>query len=117
VSLVGPQRDDVTVRLASDSAPTALDARAFASQGDQRTAALALKLAEADLLCSSLGEHPVVLLDDVFSELDPTRRKWLAGAVRRLGQVVLSSAEPGAVDASGADLVLEVESGRLRIDG
>ncbi|HEX2234977.1 MAG TPA: DNA replication/repair protein RecF, partial [Actinomycetota bacterium] len=93
VSLVGPQRDDVVVGVGEDGR---LDARAFASQGDQRTAALALKLAEYDLLCDALGEAPVVLLDDVLSELDPARRAWLVGAVEELGQVLVSSAEAGA---------------------
>jgi DNA replication and repair protein RecF len=113
VSLVGPQRDDVSVTLATGDGPL-LDARTYASQGDQRTAALALKLAESDLLAEQLAERPILLLDDVFSELDPARRAWLANAVRDLGQVVLSSAEPGAAEAAGADLVLEVEAGRIR---
>ncbi|MFN2490709.1 MAG: DNA replication/repair protein RecF [Actinomycetota bacterium] len=119
VSLVGPQRDDVAVRLSShgNDAGSLLEARSFASQGDQRTAALALKLAESDLITATLGQRPVLLLDDVFSELDPARRSWLAGAVRGLGQVLLSSAEPGAVDAAGADLVVEVEAGRLSAHG
>jgi DNA replication and repair protein RecF len=114
VSLAGPQRDDVIVGLAAESG-RCMDARAFASQGDQRTAALALKLAESDLLTEALGERPILLLDDVFSELDPSRRSWLAGAVKGLGQVVLSSAEPGAIDASRADRVVEVEAGRARV--
>jgi DNA replication and repair protein RecF len=119
VSLAGPQRDDVGVHLGPSGAAGGglLEARSFASQGDQRTAALALKLAESDLLASALGARPILLLDDVFSELDPSRRSWLAGAVRDLGQVVLSSAEPGAVTAAGADLVLEVEAGRLSARG
>jgi DNA replication and repair protein RecF len=112
MSLVGPQRDDVVVSLAPGEGP-ALDARTYASQGDQRTAALALKLAESDLLAECHGERPILLLDDVFSELDPARRGWLSDAVRGLGQVVLSSAEPGAVESAGADLVLGVDGGRV----
>jgi DNA replication and repair protein RecF len=114
LSLAGPQRDDVTVLLGARAADGFMDARAFASQGDQRTAALALKLAESDLLAESLSEAPIVLLDDVFSELDPTRRAWLADAVRGLGQVVLSSAEPDAAAIAGADRVLEVDRGHIR---
>jgi DNA replication and repair protein RecF len=118
ISLVGPHRDDVGVRLRSGTgtAPV-LDARTYASQGDQRTAALAVKLAESDLLADALGEHPILLLDDVFSELDPSRRGWLSDAVRgREQQVVLSSAEPGAPAAARAELVIEVEQGRIAID-
>jgi DNA replication and repair protein RecF len=119
VSLVGPHRDDVGIRLrSSTSAAPVLDARTYASQGDQRTAALALKLAESDLLADALGEHPILLLDDVFSELDPSRRAWLSDAVRGHGQqVVLSSAEPDAANAARADLLVEVTGGRIEARG
>lgn len=115
MSLVGPQRDDVVIRVASDGSATGLlDARAFASQGEQRTSALALKLGEFDLLAEALGEQPILLLDDVFSELDPNRRAWLSEAVRAAGQAVLTSAEPGAIEAAGSGKVIEVVSGELR---
>lgn len=107
VSLVGPQRDDVTVLLGG------VDARVFASQGDQRTCALALKLAEHDLLSDALGEEPVLLLDDVFSELDPSRRGWLADAVRSIGQTLVSTAEPVALDALSPGATFSVTSGTV----
>ncbi|MDQ4124276.1 MAG: DNA replication and repair protein RecF, partial [Actinomycetota bacterium] len=105
VGLVGPQRDDVSVILGG------VDARVFASQGDQRTCALALKLAEHDLLSDALGEEPVLLLDDVFSELDPSRRAWLADAVRSIGQTLVSTAEPVALDALSPGATFAVASG------
>lgn len=116
-SLVGPQRDDVSVRISPGSVAegTYLDVRTHASQGDQRTTALALKLAEQDLLTTELGEPPILLLDDVFSELDPQRRSWLRKAVAEAGQTLVSTAEledPGSVDA---DRVLSVEAGRVEI--
>ncbi|MDQ3618638.1 MAG: DNA replication/repair protein RecF [Actinomycetota bacterium] len=115
MSLVGPQRDDVVIQLASEGSDAGLlDARLFASQGEQRTSALALKLGEFDLLAEVLGERPILLLDDVFSELDPSRRAWLSDAVRAAGQAVLTSAEPGAIEAAGSGKVIEVVSGRLR---
>ncbi|MGH2733954.1 MAG: DNA replication/repair protein RecF [Actinomycetota bacterium] len=119
LSLVGPQRDDVSVllRAGGGSGASMLEARVYASQGDQRTVALALKLAEHDLLAETLGEEPVLLLDDVFSELDPQRRGWLADAVRSMGQTILSSAEPGVADATRADLVVSVSEGRLESIG
>lgn len=114
MSLIGPQRDDVVVNLSSAGyAQSLLDARAYASQGDQRTCALALKLGEHDLLTDALGDHPILLLDDVFSELDPARRAWLADAIRGIGQSVVSSAEPGAVEAADAARVIRVEGGRV----
>lgn len=115
MSLVGPQRDDVVIQLASEGSEAGLlDARSFASQGEQRTSALALKLGEFDLLAEVLGEQPILLLDDVFSELDPSRRTWLSDAVRAAGQAVLTSAEPGAIEAAGSGNVIEVVSGQLR---
>ncbi|HYI46342.1 MAG TPA: DNA replication and repair protein RecF [Actinomycetota bacterium] len=113
LSLAGPQRDDVSVQIpADDGSGVWLDARTFASQGDQRTAALALKLAEHDLLTDALGQHPILLLDDVFSELDPHRKTWLAEAVREMGQTLLSSAEPPTGELR-ADRVLQVARGRV----
>jgi DNA replication and repair protein RecF len=117
VSLVGPQRDDVTVLLASGGTPGAelQDARVYASQGDQRTCALALKLGEHDLLSDALGEQPILLLDDVFSELDPSRRAWLADAVRSIGQTLVSTAEPEGVEALSPDKVVEVAGGKVSV--
>jgi DNA replication and repair protein RecF len=107
VGLVGPQRDDVAVLLGG------VDARVFASQGDQRTCALALKLAEHDLLTDALGEEPILLLDDVFSELDPSRRGWLANAVGSIGQTVVSTAEPEGAETFGASATFAVTAGRV----
>ena len=114
MSLVGPQRDDLSVKLASGASGQVLEARTFASQGDQRTAALALKLAEHDLLSETLDEEPILLLDDVFSELDPKRRGWLGSAVRGMSQTLITSAEAGPEDIAGADLVIEVAEGKLK---
>ena len=112
-SLAGPQRDDVSVSLPSTiEGIESLDARGFASQGDQRTAALALKLAEHDLLSNDLGQQPILLLDDVFSELDVDRRAWLADAVRGMGQTLLSSTERPTSDLS-VDNVLEISGGKV----
>ena len=113
MSLVGPQRDDVIVKLSSGASDQVLEARTFASQGDQRTAALALKLAEHDLLSETLDEQPILLLDDVFSELDPKRRVWLGAAVKGMSQTLITSAEAGPEDIAGAEHVIEVSEGKL----
>ena len=70
-STVGPHRDDLTLLLSG------MDVRVYGSQGQQRTAALSLKLAELDIMHREIGEWPVLLLDDVMSELDPGRRRHL----------------------------------------
>src|SRR5918996_828831 len=117
MSLVGPQRDDVAVLLASGSGDgSLLDARTYASQGDQRTCALALRLAGDDLLTDVLGEQPGLLLDDVLSELDPARRAWLLDSVRGEGQTIVSSAEPAEAASQGGlgvAQVIEVKTGRV----
>lgn len=73
---LGPHRDDLAINVSGK------DIRTYGSQGQQRTAVLALKLAEFDVLKETLGESPVLLLDDVFSELDNTRSKLLFEKVR-----------------------------------
>jgi DNA replication and repair protein RecF len=91
---VGPHRDDVLVLL------DGRDARAYGSQGQQRTAVVSLKLAEADVIETRTGEPPLLLLDDVLSELDTERRAALMERVGAGGQVVVTSAEVGPFPAS-----------------
>jgi DNA replication and repair protein RecF len=86
---VGPHRDDLTVLIGGT------DARSFASQGQQRTAVVSLKLAESDLIEKRTGERPILLLDDVLSELDPARREELLARVGEGGQVIVTSVEAG----------------------
>ena len=90
-TLVGPHRDDLSITLRGRSAS------AYASRAQQRSVALALRLAEADLLRQRSGEPPVLLLDDVFSELDPQRRTATALALRKAEQVILTTADPESV--------------------
>ena len=86
---IGPHRDDL--RLLLDGR----DARAYGSQGQQRTAVVSLKLAEAALVARRTGERPVLLLDDVLSELDGERRAALLRQVAGEGQVIITSVEAG----------------------
>ena len=81
----------------SPSATAALSLRSYGSQGQQRTALLALLFAERDLLADRRGTPPLVLLDDVMSELDEARRERLAERLRDGGQAVLTATEPGHV--------------------
>ena len=95
VSLVGPQRDDLRAELAGRDVAT------HASRGQQRTIILAMKLAETDLLGSD-GPRPIVLLDDVFSELDPDRATRLASLLVDRGQVIVTTADRAALDSAVA---------------
>ncbi|MBQ4517259.1 MAG: DNA replication/repair protein RecF [Clostridia bacterium] len=74
-TLYGPHREDFEIFINDKVAKT------FGSQGQQRSAVLSLKLAQADLLFEEYGEYPVLLLDDIMSELDQTRRAYLAGKI------------------------------------
>lgn len=88
-STVGPHRDDFEVTVNGASA------RLYASQGQQRSAVLALKLAEAQALCTVTGEAPVILLDDVLSELDEGRQDYLLNHLNGM-QVMITCCEPSA---------------------
>lgn len=111
VSLVGPQRDDLRADLAGR------DVAVHASRGQQRTIILALKLAETDLLGAD-GPRPIVLLDDVFSELDPDRSARLSGLLAGRGQVIVTTADPGTLQAArdGRAAVWRIRDGVLEPD-
>ena len=93
VTLSGPHRDDLSMQIGGEPAA------AFASRGQQRTAALALRLAEARLLLDRTGERPLLLLDDVLSELDESRRASVLAAIDA-DQVLITSPDPDRFSAS-----------------
>ena len=91
----GPHKDDIKISV------NGVDLRAFGSQGQQRTAALAMKLAEMKLLESAIGTSPVLLLDDVFSELDAVRRKKLLSALDGFQSIITATDK---ADFDGVDI-------------
>jgi DNA replication and repair protein RecF len=96
---LGPHLDDLGV-LSQDR-----DLRAFGSQGEQRLAVLALLLGEAEVLEERRGTRPLLLLDDVLSELDPDRRRILADRLRASGQALVTSASRSALPGEAAQTV------------
>jgi DNA replication and repair protein RecF len=112
---VGPHADDLEIRIGEHAA------RSYASQGQQRALVLAWKIAEIENLHQALGFLPLLLLDDVSSELDPERNSFLMSYVSRSGaQVFLTTTTQSLVaNAAGADaLWCEMKSGRLTpLDG
>lgn len=103
---VGPHREDLSIRIGGE------DARTFGSQGQQRSAALALKLAEARQIAKITGSEPVMLLDDVLSELDGGRRDFLLSRIEGR-QVILTSCDAASFHQTpGA--IWEMEAGCLR---
>ena len=106
VCLVGPHRDDLELRIGD------LPARGYASHGESWSMALALRLSAFDALRGG-GEDPVLLLDDVFAELDTGRRERLAGLVAGAEQVLVTAAVPADVPAALHGARFEVGGGRV----
>lgn len=104
-TLYGPHRDDIDIFISS------LDAKAFASQGQQRSAVLALKLAQAELITTETGEKPVLLLDDIMSELDLSRRKYLTEKISS-GQVILTCTDAEALGGYKNAKKIHISGGR-----
>jgi DNA replication and repair protein RecF len=108
----GPHRDEVQLLLGGAAL------RSYGSQGQQRAALLALLFAERELLAELRGRPPVMLLDDVMSELDAERRELLAALLRSGGQAVITTADtdhvPGAGEAGTA--LVEVAAGQLALE-
>jgi DNA replication and repair protein RecF len=89
VSLVGPHRDDFAFVV------DGVDLNTYGSRGQQRLAVLALKLAEGKFMHAQTGERPILLLDDILSELDPTRRGFVLEQAGREGQTVITTTDLG----------------------
>ena len=107
--LSGAHKDDLEIDIGG--AP----ARKFASQGQARTASVSIKLAERDIHFDDRGEYPVLLLDDVLSELDSKRQDFILGKITN-GQVFITCCDDSAAPAALGGSVLRVESGKLRAE-
>jgi DNA replication and repair protein RecF len=108
VTGAGPHLDDVRIRSGER------DLRAYGSQGEQRLAVLSLLLAEAEVIVDRSGVPPLVLLDDVLSELDAGRRRILAERIGRAGQAVVTATGAEALPLEPSQL-LEVTPGTVRV--
>ncbi|HAX76427.1 MAG TPA: DNA replication/repair protein RecF, partial [Cyanobacteria bacterium UBA11372] len=108
-TLVGPHRDEVEFTI--NQTP----ARAYGSQGQQRTLVLALKLAELKLIEEVVGEPPLLLLDDVLAELDPNRQNQLLDAIQERFQTLITTTHLSAFDRSwlNSSQILWVQAGHL----
>lgn len=108
---IGPHRDDISIFIDNK------EAKVFGSQGQQRTIVLSLKLAEVELIKQEKGYYPVVLLDDVFSELDDERRSILINYLRKMQTFITAT---DAVEISGytniENTIFNIENGQLSIE-
>ena len=102
--LTGPHKDDFSVSL------NEIDLKAYGSQGQTRTAAISLKLAQRELMGREWGEEPVLLLDDVLSELDPGRQDFVLNQIVS-GQVFITCCEPGRFTKLGK--TIEIRKGNV----
>ncbi len=105
--LTGIHKDDLEIRINGNNA------RSFASQGQTRTAALSMKLAEREIFLDETGEYPILLLDDVLSELDPRRQEFVLNRIGG-GQTLITCCEDDGISSRTGGRVLHVEKGRIR---
>lgn len=91
-SLFGPHRDDLSFKV------NGMDAQTFGSQGQQRTTALSIKLAEIELMHQEVGEYPILLLDDVLSELDDSRQTHLLSTIQHKVQTFVTTTSVEGID-------------------
>jgi len=105
---VGPNKDDMKIFIND------IDVRMYGSQGQQRTASISLKLSEIELIKQEVGDYPVLILDDVFSELDQTRQKMLVEKLENI-QMFVTSADPLHKDILDIEdySIFSIENGRL----
>ena len=103
--LTGPHKDDFEVSLSG------INLKSYGSQGQTRTAAISLKLAQRELMGRESGEEPVLLLDDVLSELDPGRQDFVLNQIVS-GQVFITCCEPGRFTKLGK--TIEIAKGKIR---
>lgn len=109
MSVIGPHRDDLFLSLERD-----MELRTYGSQGQQRTAALSLKMAMVDLIGQVTGNMPILLLDDVLSEFDDSRKQSLLNMLTHSTQTMVTTADMGSIKLFGEDKDLfHVEDGQI----
>ena len=105
--LTGAHKDDLEISI------NGKNARMFASQGQTRTAALSVKLAEREIFLAETGEYPVLLLDDVLSELDEKRQSFVLNRIGG-GQTLITCCEDINISSRTGGKIFLVSGGRIR---
>ncbi len=105
-TLYGPHRDDLDIYTEGK------DIKTYGSQGQHRSAVLALKLAQADMIYEDMGEYPVLLLDDIMSELDSIRRAYLVGKIKNK-QVIITCTDADEVGLVNDANLIHIEKGKI----
>lgn len=108
MTLIGPHRDDLVLKVND------INIRQYGSQGQQRTTALALKIAELEFMKSEMGEYPILLLDDVFSELDSSRQSHLLAVIKDKIQTFITSTDANAIgDVRNNCRIFQIDEGKV----
>ena len=105
-TLYGPHRDDLDIYT------NGKDIKTYGSQGQHRSAVLALKLAQADMIYEDMGEYPVLLLDDIMSELDSARRSYLVEKIKNK-QVIITCTDADELGISADSNLIHIENGAI----
>ena len=105
---IGPHRDDIKFTLND------VDVRSFGSQGQQRTVALSLKLAETEIFNQKFKEYPILILDDVLSELDTSRQKQLIKEVEHLQTIFTATGRFGGLFSGRKYVKTVIENGKIK---
>lgn len=109
---IGPHRDDIRICV------NGIDLKAFGSQGQQRTGVLSMKLSELEFIRSEKGEYPILLLDDVMSELDVHRRQQLLDFIRKEQiQTIITATDRAYFPGEGTGIFYGVDGGRIEMIG
>ena len=103
---IGPHRDDLEFKI------NGISAKSFGSQGQKRSVALSLKLSEAEVIKKNTGESPICLLDDIMSELDPSRQNFILNHIKGM-QTFLSCCDPQTVNNLKAGKSFEIKKGEV----
>lgn len=106
MTLTGPHRDDIEITI------NGVSARSFGSQGQKRSAAISLKLSEAQVIKEIIGEYPIILLDDVMSELDARRQDYILNHIMDK-QVFITCCDPGSILRMSKGETFNIKDGRL----
>lgn len=107
ITLTGPHRDDIEINI------NGVSARSFGSQGQKRSAAVALKLSEAEIMQEHTNEEPIILLDDVMSELDTARQDYILNHIKNR-QVFITCCEPGSVLRMSEGKTFNIVNGKIK---
>ncbi|MCL2046149.1 MAG: DNA replication/repair protein RecF [Oscillospiraceae bacterium] len=107
--LMGVQKDDLEIDI------NGISARKFGSQGQMRTAAVSIKLAERELHYDDKGDYPILLLDDVLSELDNERQSYILEKIAK-GQVFITCCDENSISLSQGCYLIKVDNGKLKLE-